>query len=98
MVFVAAAKVINENPLAPVIRNLTRPKLQIFAQVGHLALESPEASLLIQAVSESRQARSPNTSTKDCRAVARSSTAILLHRSTAINIRGESYRLKDNND
>lgn len=101
------ARALKENRLSREIKNLTRPKLLIVDEVGYLALESAHASLLFQAICERYEKQQAIVLTSN-KAFAEwgqvfagdaimASAALdrLLHRSTVINIRGESYRLKE---
>jgi DNA replication protein DnaC len=101
------ARAITENRLSREIKNLTRPKLLIIDEVGYLALEQAHASLLFQAICERYEKRQAITLTSN-KAFAdwgqvfagdtiMASAALdrLLHRSTVINVRGDSYRLKE---
>jgi DNA replication protein DnaC len=101
------ARAIAENRLSREIKNLTRPKLLIIDEVGYLALEQVHASLLFQAICERYEKRqaiilTSNKAFADCGQVFAGDTIMasaaldrLLHRSTVINIRGDSYRLKE---
>jgi DNA replication protein DnaC len=101
------AKAMNENHLSREIKNLTRPKLLIIDEVGYLTLEKTQASLLFQAICERYEKRQPIilTSNKafadwsqvfaDDAIMASAALDRLLHRSTVINIRGDSFRLKE---
>jgi len=101
------ARAIAENRLSREIRNLTRPKLLIIDEVGYLALEPAHASLLFQAICERYEKRqavvlTSNKAFADWGQVFAGDTIMasaaldrLLHRSTVINIRGDSYRLKE---
>jgi DNA replication protein DnaC len=98
-----------ENRLSREIKNLTRPKLLIIDEVGYLALEKAHASLLFQAICERYEKRQAIilTSNKafagwgqvfaEDPIIASAALDRLLHRSTVINIRGDSYRLKEGN-
>ena len=89
------------------IKNLTRPKLLIIDEVGYLALEQAHASLLFQAICERYEKRqaiilTSNKAFADWGQVFAGDTIMasaaldrLLHRSTVINVRGDSYRLKE---
>ena len=100
-------KAMHENRLSREIKNLTRPKLLIIDEVGYLQLEQPEASLLFQVISQryERQGAIVLTSNKAFGAwgevfagdavMASAALDRLLHRCTIVNIRGESYRLKE---
>jgi DNA replication protein DnaC len=89
------------------IKNLTRPKLLIIDEVGSLTLETTHASLLFQAICERYEKQQAIVLTRN-KAFAdwshvfagdaiMASAALdrLLHRSTVINIRGDSYWLKE---
>jgi DNA replication protein DnaC len=101
------AKALAENHLAREIKNLIRPKLLIIDEVGYLALEAAHASLLFQAVCERYEKQqaivlTSNKAFADWNQVfagdaimASAALDRLLHRSTVINIRGDSYRLKE---
>lgn len=101
------ARAIAENRLSREIRNLTRPKLLIIDEVGYLALEQARASLLFQAICERYEKRqaiilTSNKAFADWGQVFAGDTIMasaaldrLLHRSTVINVRGDSYRLKE---
>jgi DNA replication protein DnaC len=101
------ARAMAENRLSREIKNLTRPKLLIIDEVGYLALESAHASLLFQAICERYEKQqaiilTSNKAFADWGQVfagdpimASAALDRLLHRSTVINIRGDSYRLKE---
>jgi len=101
------AKAMADNRLHREMNNLTRPKLLIIDEVGYLALETAEASLLFQVISQRYERQQPivltsNKAFADWSHVFASdpimaSAALdrLLHRSTVINIRGDSYRMKE---
>jgi DNA replication protein DnaC len=100
-------KAMHENRLSREMKNLTRPKLLIIDEVGYLKLEQPEASLVFQVISQryERQGAIVLTSNKAFGAwgevfagdavMASAALDRLLHRCTIVNIRGESYRLKE---
>ena len=100
-------KALHENRLSRELKNLTRPKLLIIDEVGYLSLESPEASLVFQVISQryERQGAMILTSNKSFGAwgevfagdavMASAALDRLLHRCTVVNIRGDSYRLKE---
>ena len=100
-------KAMAENRLSREIKNLTRPKLLIIDEVGYLALERSQASLLFQAICERYEKRqaiilTSNKAFADWGQVfaadpimASAALDRLLHRSTVINIRGASFRLKE---
>ena len=101
------ARAIAENRLSREIKNLTRPKLLIIDEVGYLTLEQAHASLLFQAICERYEKRqaiilTSNKAFADWGQVfagdnimASAALDRLLHRSTVINVRGDSYRLKE---
>jgi DNA replication protein DnaC len=101
------AKAMADSRLSREINNLTRPKLLIIDEVGYLSLEAHHASLLFQAICERYERKQPiiltsNKAFADWGQVfagdaVMASAALdrLLHRSTVINIRGDSYRLKE---
>ncbi len=100
-------RAMHENRLSREMKNLTRPKLLIIDEVGYLKLEQPEASLVFQVISQryERQSSIVLTSNKAFGAwgevfagdavMASAALDRLLHRCTIVNIRGESYRLKE---
>jgi DNA replication protein DnaC len=101
------SKAMAANHLDRELKNLTRPKLLIIDEVGYLALESLQASLLFQVIS-SRYERNgaiiltSNKAFSDWGHVfagdpimASAALDRLLHRCALVNIRGESYRLKE---
>lgn len=101
------ARAMAENRLSREIKNLTRPKLLIIDEVGYLTLETAHASLLFQAICERYEKQqsiviTSNKAFADWGQVFAGDTIMasaaldrLLHRSTVINIRGDSYRLKE---
>jgi DNA replication protein DnaC len=101
------AKAMAENRLSREINSLVRPKLLVLDEVGYLSLEPAHASLLFQAISERYERRQPIVLTSNKAfsewgqvfagdaVMASAALDRLLHRSTVINIRGESYRLKE---
>ncbi len=100
-------KAMAENRLHREINALKQPKLLIIDEVGYLKLDPTQASLLFQVISsryDKNQAMilTSNKPFGDWAAVfaddpvlASAALDRLLHRCTVINIRGESYRLKD---
>jgi DNA replication protein DnaC len=100
-------KALAENKLHREMNNLTRPKLLIIDEVGYLKLEQVQASLLFQAIASryERQGTIILTSNKSFSEwgevfsgdaiMATAALDRLLHRATVINIRGESFRLKE---
>jgi DNA replication protein DnaC len=101
------AKAMAEGKLTREMNNLVRPTLLILDEVGYLALDSVQASLLFQVIAHRYDKGQPiivtsNKAFSDWGDVfagdpVMASAALdrLLHRSTVINIRGESYRLKE---
>lgn len=99
-------KAMKENHLSREIKNLLRPKLLIIDEVGYLTLDRPQASMLFQVVAQRYEREQPLilTSNKafadwgevfaDDPVMASAALDRLLHRSTVINIHGDSYRLK----
>lgn len=100
-------KAMSENRLSREFKNLTRPKLLIIDEVGYLTLEPIEASLLFQVISERYErggaiiltSNKPFSSWGEIFAgdaiMASAALDRLLHRCTVVNIRGESYRMKE---
>jgi DNA replication protein DnaC len=101
------AKAMAANHLDRELKNLTRPKLLVIDEVGYLGLEPLQASLLFQVIS-SRYERhgaiilTSNKAFGDWAHVfagdpimASAALDRLLHRCTVVNVRGESYRLKE---
>lgn len=101
------SKAMAENRLHREMKNLTRPKLLIIDEVGYLTLETAQASLLFQVICQRYETQgsiilTSNKPFGDWGQVfaadpimASAALDRLLHRSTVLNIRGESYRLKD---
>lgn len=101
------SKAMAENRLHRELNNMTRPKLLVIDEVGYLQLGTTEASLVFQVISSryDKQGAIILTSNKafaewgDIFAgdavMASAALDRLLHRCTVINIRGESYRLKE---
>lgn len=100
-------KAVDENRLHREMKNLTRPKLLIIDEVGYLQFDPTQASLLFQVICQRYQKGGSIilTSNKpfsqwaqvfsDDTAMATAALDRLLHRSTVINIKGESFRLKE---
>src|SRR5438552_3526538 len=96
-----------ENRLHRELRNLVRPSVLIIDEVGYLTLDSTQASLLFQVICERYEKGqaiilTSNKAFADWAQVfagdaVMASAALdrLLHRATVINIRGDSYRMKD---
>ena len=96
-----------ENRLHRELKNLTRPTLLIIDEVGYLQLDPAQASLLFQVICKRYEANHSIVLTSN-KAFAEwshvfaadpimASAALdrLLHRATVINIKGDSFRLKD---
>ena len=93
-----------ENRLERLLQQLTYPKVLVLDEIGYLPLSREDASLLFRLVARRYEKASLiMTSNKsfvdwgDIFSDAVLATAILdrlLHHSTTINIKGESYRLK----
>lgn len=100
-------KAMSENRLHRELNNLVRPKLLVIDEVGYLRLDQTQASLLFQVISQryDKGGAIVLTSNKAFSewgevfagdpVMASAALDRLLHRSTVINIRGESYRLKE---
>jgi DNA replication protein DnaC len=98
-------KALNENRLERSLQQLTYPKVLILDEIGYLPLSAIEASLFFRLVARRYERASlivtSNKSFLDWGEVFNDpvlATAILdrlLHASTTINIKGESYRLKE---
>lgn len=101
------ARAMAENRLTREIHSLVRPKLLIIDEVGYLSLEPQQASLFFQAISERYERNQPvvltsNKAFSDWGQVfsgdaimASAALDRLLHRSTVIQVRGDSYRLRE---
>jgi DNA replication protein DnaC len=104
---VKLTRAVDGNRLHRELKALMQPKLVIVDEVGYLRLDGLQASLLFQVICQRYQKERPLvlTSNKafgewgqvfaDDAVMAAAALDRLLHRSTVINIRGESYRLKD---
>ena len=96
-----------ENRLHREMKTLNRPKLLIIDEVGYLQLDPTQASLLFQVISNRYQNGSSIVLTSNKAftdwahvfagdpVMASAALDRLLHRATLINIRGDSYRLKE---
>jgi DNA replication protein DnaC len=96
-----------ENRLHREMKNLTRPKLLILDEIGYLTLDPAQASLVFQVIANRYENQGPiiltsNKAFGDWAHVfandpimASAALDRLLHRSTVLNIRGESFRLKE---
>ena len=101
------AKVMAENRLSRELKNLVRPKLLVLDEVGYLQLDPSQASLVFQVICQRYDRRQPviltsNKAFADWGQVFAGDAVLaaaaldrLLHRATVLNIRGESYRLKE---
>jgi DNA replication protein DnaC len=100
-------KAMAENRLHREMNNLVRPKLLVIDEVGYLELDQAQASLLFQVISQRYEKGGAIVLTSNkafsewgdvfAKDVVMASAALdrLLHRSTVVNIRGESFRLKE---
>ena len=100
-------KAVDANRLHRQLKALVQPKLLVIDEVGYLTLEPLQASLLFQVICQRYQRNQAIalTSNKafsdwgqvfaDDAVLASAALDRLLHRSTVINLRGESYRLKE---
>lgn len=100
-------KAVDGNRLHRALAALMQPKLLIIDEVGYLALDALQASLLFQVICQRYQKEQSVVLTSNkafgewgqvfAEDAVMASAALdrLLHRATVINIRGESYRLKD---
>jgi len=96
-----------ENRLHREMKNFTRPKLLIIDEVGYLALDQTQASLLFQVISQrydtggsvvltSNKAFSDWAHVFNGDAVMASAALDrLLHKASVVNVRGDSYRLRE---
>lgn len=101
------SKAVAENRLHRQLNALTQPKLLVLDEVGYLALDSSQASLLFQVICKRYEKAQPIVLTSNKAFgewgqvfggdVVMASAALdrLLHRATVINIRGDSFRLKE---
>jgi DNA replication protein DnaC len=100
-------RAVDGNRLHRAIRALMQPKLLILDEVGYLALDGLQASLLFQVICQRYQKEQALvlTSNKpfgewgqvfgDDAVMASAALDRLLHRATVLNIRGDSYRLRN---
>ena len=100
-------KAVDQNRLHRQLNALMQPKLLIIDEVGYIAFDQLQASLLFQVICKRYQRKQSVvlTSNKafsdwgqifaDDAVMASAALDRLLHRSTVINIRGESYRLRE---
>jgi DNA replication protein DnaC len=100
-------KAVDGNRLHRELKYLMQPKLLILDEVGYLQFDAVQASLLFQVICQRYQKQQPIalTSNKafgdwgqifaDDAVLASAALDRLLHRSTVLNIKGESYRLQE---
>ncbi len=100
-------KAVDANRLHRELNMLTQPKLLIIDEIGYLSFDAIQASLLFQVICKRYQKQQSIclTSNKafsdwgqifsDDSVMASAALDRLLHRSTVINIKGDSYRLKE---
>lgn len=100
-------KAVDANRLHRELNTLTQPKLLIIDEMGYLSLDAVQASLLFQVICRRYQKQQSIliTSNKafadwgtifgDDSVMASAMLDRLLHKSTVINIKGDSYRLKE---
>lgn len=96
-----------ENRLHRELNNLTRPKLLILDEVGYVNLDAAQASLIFQALAKRYDTQgatiiTSNKAFSDWGGIFAGDSVMagavldrLLHRSTVVHIRGESFRLKE---
>jgi len=101
------SKSIERNQLHRQLKALMQPKVLVIDEVGYLQLDRVQANLLFQVICNRYERSQPIilTSNKafgewghvfaEDSVMASAALDRLLHRSTVINIRGESYRLKE---
>jgi DNA replication protein DnaC len=100
-------KAMAENRLQREMTKLTHPKLLIIDEIGYLALDAPQSALVFQAIGKRYErglalVLTSNKSFVDWGHIfagdlvlASAALDRLLHRCTVVNIRGDSYRLKE---
>jgi len=100
-------RAVDNNRLHRALKTLMQPKLLIIDEVGYLQFDPVQASLLFQVICQRYQKQQAMclTSNKafadwgqifaDDAVMASAALDRLLHRSTVLNIRGDSYRLKE---
>ena len=98
---------LDENRLHRALQNFTRTKLLLIDEVGYLELSKVEASLLFQVISKRYELNASIILTSNKHfsnwgdifandaIMATAALDRLLHKSTIINIKGDSYRLKE---
>jgi DNA replication protein DnaC len=101
------SKALAENRLHRQLNAFMQPKLFVLDEVGYLSLDAAQASLLFQLMAKRYEKRQPLllTSNKSFgewgqvfggdAVLAGAALDRLLHRATVIQIRGDSYRLKE---
>ena len=101
------AKAMNEGKLSREMNNLVRPTLLVLDEVGYLALDPVQASLLFQVIANRYDKGQPTIVTSNKAfsdwgdvfagdaVMASAALDRLLHRSTVISVRGDSFRLKE---
>ena len=100
-------KAVDGNRLHRQLKALVQPKLLVIDEVGYLSLDPLQSSLLFQVICQRYQKNQPIalTSNKafsewgqvfaDDAVLASAALDRLLHRSTVLNLRGESFRLQE---
>lgn len=95
------------NRLKREMNNLVRPRLLIIDEVGYLKLDPTQASLLFQVIAERYERQLPIVLTSNKAfaewdqvfaadaVMAAAALDRLLHRATVLNIKGDSYRLRE---
>ena len=98
---------LDENRLHRAFHNFTRPKVLLIDEVGYLELNKVEAGLLFQVISKRYELNASLILTSNKHfsnwgdifandaVMATAALDRLLHKSTIINIKGDSYRLKE---
>jgi DNA replication protein DnaC len=104
---VKLTKAVDGNRLHRELKALVQPKLLILDEVGYLRLDGVQASLVFQVICQRYQKGQSVVLTAnkgfgewgpvfaDDAVLASALLDRLLHRSTVLNIRGESYRLRE---
>ena len=104
---VKLTKAVDGNRLHRQLKALVQPKLLVIDEVGYLTLDGVQASLVFQVICQRYQKNQSMVLTSNkafgewgsvfAEDAVMASAALdrLLHRSTVINIRGDSYRLKE---
>ncbi|MEO6323050.1 MAG: IS21-like element helper ATPase IstB [Thermoanaerobaculia bacterium] len=100
-------KALAENHLRRELQSLVRPRLLVIDEMGYLSLDPIQASVLFQVICERYERNQPIVLTSNKAfadwgevfagdpVLASAALDRLLHRSTVINVHGESYRLKE---